>query len=92
MAAFGKITMSQATAVYSGTAVVCQPSHRRRRSTSDARTHMDTHTHTLLVLLEAMGLSEDASGKRCGVNGKGKDHKHGRETRECREQGLDTPS
>lgn len=44
VAASGKKTMSAAAAVYSGMAVVWQPSHRRRRSTSDARTHTDTHT------------------------------------------------
>ena len=42
MAASGKITMSEAAAVYGGTTIVWQPSHRRRRSTSDACTH--THT------------------------------------------------
>lgn len=45
VAASGKKTMSAAAAVYSGMAVVLEPSHRRRRSTSDARAHTDTHTN-----------------------------------------------
>ena len=40
-----KKTMSEAAAVYSGMAVVLQPSHRRRRSTSDTRAHRHTHTN-----------------------------------------------
>lgn len=40
-----KKTVSEAAAVYSGMAVVLEPSHRRRRSTSDARAHTDTHTN-----------------------------------------------